>query len=163
MLLCLLAACDTGSQRRLDPGTLQEEMRRREPRRIKEGEIAAAGQQQGQTIVAVLQANSLADSSNCCPRILQSMLDSLQNQYQAQIKCYSLLDQHQIPESTLEQQVLDAYRYNVEQSLPLESNIQTLGKEHFIYNAPATNGVTTKKPCAVWSIWLSRKEIVLRM
>ncbi len=163
MLLCLLAACDTGSQRRLDPGTLQEEMRRREPRRIKEGEIEAAGLQQGQMIVSVLESKSLPDSSNCCPAMPPSLLDSLQNQYQAQIKCYSLLNEHEVPASTLEQQVLEAYRYNLEQNLPLESNIQAEGKEYFIYNAPATNGATTKKPCAVWSIQLSRKEIVLGM
>ncbi|AHM61214.1 hypothetical protein D770_14800 [Flammeovirgaceae bacterium 311] len=159
----MLAACDTGSQRRFNQDELDLERRRREPRRIKESEIIEAGLQQGQSMVAFLQLNSQPPGSSCCPQVPPSLLDSLRNQHQANIMCYSLRDGKAAAKSRLEQELLEAYRYSAEQNMPLETNIQAEGNEYFIFTAPATNGAATKIPCAIWSIRLSRKEIVLNM
>lgn len=163
LLLCLLlAACDMGSQRRLDRETLDQENRRREPRRIKEGEILEAALAEGKQLVELLEKSSTADSSSCCPMLSPSVVDSLENQYQAGINCYSLLTPLSLPDP-LEQQLVEAYQYNLEQKQALETNVQAQGHQDIIFTAPATNGNTIKSPCAVWSIRLNRKQVVLGM
>lgn len=164
ILICLLlAACEPGSQRRLDRETLLREKRLREPIRLKEADIIEAGNQQGQAIQAQLLLHALPGSSGCCPAIPKALLDSLENKHQAAISCYMLEGPLPPTASTLERQLLEAYQYNVAQNQPLESNIQPDAKDHFIYTAPVSNGEATKKPCAIWSIRLSRKDIVLGM
>lgn len=163
LLICLLAACDMGSQRRFDREALEQEKRRREPRRIKEGEIVTAAKAQGQLIAELLQKNSQENKGDaCCPTVSPALLDSLTNQYEARIKCYPLT-QPATGASALEQELLEAYRYNLEQQLPLQSNIQKEGQDYFLYTAPTTNGDSTRNTCGIWSIQFTRKQVVLGM
>ncbi len=157
----LLAACDIGSQRRLEREKLEKELRRREPRRITEAEIIDAARVQGQEITKLLKTNTSAQDS-CCPALPAAITDSVNTHYQAQINCFAILNPAPAA-SAIEQQLLEAYRYNVEQQLPLDDNVQAQGKEFFIYTAPVTNGGTTKTACAIWSIRLARKQVVLSM
>lgn len=161
----ILAACDPGSQRRLDRETMEREMRHREPRRIKEAEIIDAALVQGQEIARLLRATAVVDTSSaaaCCPTLPQPTLDSLNNHYQAQVACFVLLAPNPAAD-TLEQQLLDAYRYSLEQRQPLQDNIQAQGHEHIVYTTPITNGGNTKQACAIWRIRLNRKQVVLSM
>ena len=167
-ILCfclILAACDPGSQRRLDRETMEREMRHREPRRIKEAEIIDAALAQGQEIARLLRATAVVDTSSaaaCCPTLPQPTLDSLNNYYQAPIACFALQAPNPAAD-TLEQQLLDAYRYSLEQGQPLQDNIQAQGHEYIVYTTPITNGDNTKQACAIWRIRLNRKQVVLSM
>lgn len=161
-LISLLAACDTGSQPRLDRATFEEETRRREPRRIKEAEIMGEALEQGTQIINELKSKAVADSLQCCPSLPRSLQDSLERQYQLRIRCFSLHEQPAVADP-LERELLDAYRYNLEQGLPLTDNVQAQGKDFFLYTAPAINPKATANPCAVWSLQLSRKQLVLSL
>lgn len=164
ILICLLlAACDPSGQRRLDRETLEREMRTREPRRIKEAEILEAGREIGQAITARLNQNRLLEETGCCPTVPPQVLDSLELAYKVSITCHGLEGSLPKTTDTLEQQLLEAYQYNLEQEQPLQISIQPSGQQEFIFTAPATNGGTTKTSCGVWSIRLSRKQVVLSM
>lgn len=166
IFFCLiLAACDPGSQRRLDRQTMERELRQREPRRIKEAEIIDAALAQGQEISRLLRATAVMDTASadaCCPSLPQQTLDSLKNYYQAHVACY-ILQAPNRQADTLVQQLLDAYLYSLEQRQPLQDNIQAQGHEHIVYTAPIVNGNDTTQACAIWRIRLSRKQVVLSM
>ncbi|EMR02919.1 hypothetical protein [Cesiribacter andamanensis] len=161
LVFCILAACDPGSQGRLDKETFEAEQRRREPRRLKEGEITEAVRQQGNALAERLQRQA-GESPGCCPVLSQSLQDSL-SQQQIRVSCLRL---DAPPSTELEQQereLLDAYQYSWEQGQPLEPNVQPLGKEAFLYTAPVSPMPAAEKPCAIWSIRLLRRQVIQHM
>lgn len=160
VLLCLLSACDPGNQR-LDKETFQEEQRRREPRRLKEGEVVEAALVQGEALVQQLE-KQLLPTTGCCPSLPASLQDSLRQQ-QTVVGCLPLNQAAPASADPLERDILDAYQYNLEQGLPLEANLQPLGKEGFLYTAPLANDRDRQTACAVWSIRLNRRQVVLNM
>ena len=160
-MLSVLAACDPGSQSRLDKETFDAEQRRREPRRLKEGEISAAARAQGQALLNLLQ-NQAGAGSGCCPTVPEALQDSLR-QLQTNVRCFSLSAGNPAEAESVELQLLDAYRYNQEQGMPLEVNLQPLGKEGFIFTAPVVAEDAAGEPCAIWSIRLNRRQVITQI
>jgi hypothetical protein len=162
LLLSVLAACDPGSQTRLDKETFEAEQRLREPRRLKEGEIFEAALGQGQRLAARLNQQRPSDAAACCPSLPAALQDSLK-QLQLTVKCLSLLAPAPATASQQERDLLEAYQYSREQNLPLETNLQPLGKEAFLYTAPLSATDSSGQACGIWSIRLLRREVIKSM
>jgi hypothetical protein len=161
LLFSVLAACDPGSRTRLDKETFEAEQRLREPRRLKEGEIFEAALGQGQRLAAHLN-QQLPPDAPCCAPLPAALQDSLQ-QLQLTVKCLSLLAPAPSTATPQERDLLEAYQYSREQNLPLEANLQPLGKEAFLYTAPQLATDSSGQACGIWSIRLLRREVIKGM
>jgi hypothetical protein len=137
MLLCMLAACDVGSQRRFNRDEWIEEFENREPKRVKPAQILEQLQQQGTKLTSVLDSLSSGkvNLNACCNLPASNILDSLQNQYDVRIRCFNLQEEIQTDDS-LEYALLDAYKYNLSSQLPLQPGSQKDGETHFLYTVP---------------------------
>jgi hypothetical protein len=146
--LQLLAACDTGGQRPIDTPEIQEEIARREPRRLQQGDLVAAALQQGKQLADTAQAALLkrlqqalqekgpAGAVEYCHTAALPLLDSVDSEG-VHIRRTSL--QVRSPQDTpdlLEQQLLDAYAYSAEKGLPLQENVQALGDTAYLFTKP---------------------------
>lgn len=149
LTISVLAACDSGSQRRINQDALREEMRNREPKKLSEAQITAEAYRQGNLIAEAAQASLLEKLSKhiknggvpaaieYCQVQALPLTDSLSKQYGATIRRSSLnLRNPANAPQELEKQLLEAYQYNNENNLPLEDNVQRLGQEAFLYTKP---------------------------
>ena len=149
----MLAACDTGSQRRLNTEALQEEMRLREPKRLSEAQIIAEAYRQGNEVAAKAQERlmktlqeaigkkSLKEAVVFCNLQAYPLTDSVSRQYNATIRRTSLrLRNPKNAPTELEEQLLQAYQYNTEKGLPVEENVQRMGNDLLLYTKPIVLG-----------------------
>lgn len=148
-LIILLAACDSGSQRRFNKEALQEEMRNREPKKVSEAQIITAAYQQGQfiaeeaqkellsTLHKVVEEDGTARAVHYCSTEAYPLIDSLSQKYNAEIGRTSmkLRNPANAPDET-EKQLLEAYEYNAENNQPLDDNVQRLNQEYLLYTKP---------------------------
>ena len=153
LLLFLLAACDTGSQRHINREALQEEMRNREPKKLSEAQIIGEAHRQGReiaekaqqellrTLKKAIQEGGISHAVQFCNLQAFPLTDSLSTQYGAEVQRTSLqLRNPANAPDELEQQLLEAYEYNAEQGLPLEPNVQREGREYLLYTQPIVIG-----------------------
>lgn len=153
VLIILLAACDTGSQRSFNREALQEEMRNREPKKLSEAQIIAEAYRQGEEIAESTQQQLMArlkesinqggttNALQYCNIQALSLTDSASRNHQVLIKRTSLkLRNPKNAPTELEQQLLEAYQYNADQNLPLEANVQRIGNDYLLYTKPITIG-----------------------
>lgn len=153
LTISLLAACDTGSQRRINQDALREEMRNREPKKLSEAQITAEAYRRGNLIAEAAQASLLNQlkkhiknggvpaAIEYCQVQALPLTDSLSNQYGATLRRSSLnLRNPANAPQDLEKQLLEAYQYNHENNLPLEDNVQRLGQEAFLFTKPILIG-----------------------
>ena len=152
-MVFLLAACDTGSQRRINREALLEEIRNREPKKLSEAEIVAEAHRQGreiadkaqqellQTLKKAIQEGSIPHAVQYCKLEALPLTDSLSEQYGVEISRTSLrLRNGANAPDELEKQLLEAYQYNAEEGLPLEPNVQEVGREYLLYTQPIMIG-----------------------
>ena len=160
ILIFLLAACDTGSQRSINREALQEEMRNREPKKLSEAQIVAEAFRQGQEIAdktqqdllerlkEAMEEGSTIEALQYCNIQALPLTDSAILNQNVTVKRTSLkLRNPKNAPTDLEQQLLDAYQYNAEQGLPLEENVQRVGNEYLLYTKPITIGSTLCLHC----------------
>lgn len=149
VLIIMLAACDTGSQRNPNREALQEEIRNREPKKLSEAQITAEAYRQGQEIAdkaqkqlfqnlkEAIEKAGVQEAIQFCHIQALPLTDSAALPYQASLKRTSL--QFRNPKNApteLEEQLLEAYQYNAEQSLPMEPNVQRIGQQYLLYTQP---------------------------
>ena len=154
MLLCLLAACDMGGQRRFDRDEWIEEYENRQPKRIKPGQIMAQLQQEGEALGKAIQELGLQDTASCCPGIEAATLDSLNRVYEAEMNCFAL--EAALPDKldSVTYALLDAYKYSLEQGQELAVGYQKT-ETGYIYTLPQT------KACpAVWVFTFTTRHLV---
>ena len=131
-----------------------------------------------------------SDSSNTDDRtrmppfgkVVQPVLDSLNSQSDHFLSLISVGVENLHPDtSAVEKQLLEAYQYNLENDISSEDNVQKSGTDHLLFTRPITSktGICLKvlmanfqsrKPdtlksqatyfCGMWSIRLSKKEII---
>ena len=148
-IIILLAACDSGSQRRINREALQEEIRNREPKKLSEAQIIDEAFRQGRliseeaqkelfsTLEKVLNEAGPAAAVQYCNIQAYPLTDSLSNKFNAEIRRTSLRTRNPLnAPSEIETQLLEAYEYNEENQLPMEDNVQRLDREHFLYTRP---------------------------
>lgn len=185
ILVFFLYAC-SNSREQVDQQAVMKEMEQREIKRVLPGEIMEAAYRQGDTIATITQQQLLnqyhhVDSVSKLTEFFQTQTrtyaDSLEKKYKATIRWISPEDttHHQL--SSLEEQILSAYSYNVEQNLEISHNVQRLDDENYLYTKPIFLDDSLKKELAVqqqsisdtahflgmWSIKLSKKEIIQNM
>lgn len=153
LLVVLLAACDSGSQRSLKREALEEEMRNRQPKKLSEAQITAEAFRQGRQIAdsaqqallgrlqqAIHQGN-ITDALQYCNIQALPLTDSLSQHYNATIRRSSLKARNQVNKSSqLEEQLLEAYEYNAQERLPLEDNVQRIDHQYLLYTKPIVIG-----------------------
>ncbi|MEM8966956.1 MAG: hypothetical protein AAGE93_11110 [Bacteroidota bacterium] len=173
----LLVACGGTGEQRVDTTAVQQEMARREPKRVTPDEITEA---------AYLRGGSMA----------QQMLSLLVKQYreekpEADFITYLQKQSvhtfaedatvHWVSESVQtsglrekEQQILEAYRYSQEQNQELIGNVQRIGEDTLLYTHPVILNDSLRMSLAMptdteaaflgmWSIYFSKKVIVQDM
>ena len=148
-IIILLAACDSGSQRRIKREALQEEIRNREPKKLSEAQIIDEAFRQGRliseeaqkelfsTLEKILNEAGPATAVQYCNIQAYPLTDSLSSKFNAEIRRTSLRTRNPLnAPSEIETQLLEAYEYNEDNQLPMEDNVQRLDREHFLYTRP---------------------------
>lgn len=156
-LLCLLllASCGrplTDEQRK----EIREQMALRTIKRVTESEIASAALSKGREMVAQLEQMK-GDSAGT---------DSLIRLYQGRVRW---IIPGKTPVVALEQLVVEAYL--AADSGALSDNIQKLRNaqgesDSLLYTYPViirSEGEAAEQLAGIWSIWLSKKELILEM
>ncbi len=147
LLSCvLLSACDTGTK--LDSQKIAEEVRNRKIVHLSQAQITENAFQEGKALSGWLdkrlllqlqttpdKKNSIKWAAHCDPKMLSA--DSLQKAYAVTIERIGLrADPKKIKLSDKAMQIWDAYRYNAENKLPMEPNVQRDGEAFLLYSSP---------------------------
>jgi hypothetical protein len=96
------------------------------------------------------------------------LIDSLSEAYKVRIRLLGMPDANNKTLFAKEKEVLEAYMYNAENKLPMESNTQRIGDSLFVYTYPITNSKVISKLCftdetynfALWSIVFRKADII---
>ena len=148
LLLAITFACDRIQERGIDTELLQKEMADREVRKLSQGEIMEGALRQGTALAdscfallesavrTTLENEGWESATTLCATLDIPALQNLEKNQILQIRRPGALasqDAHQ-PES-LEEQLLSAYQYNVEQELDLKPNVQ-ITNDQILYTRP---------------------------
>ncbi|CAN5154530.1 hypothetical protein BH23BAC1_BH23BAC1_45240 [soil metagenome] len=125
---------------------MEEEMANRELKRISEAEIINEAYSEGKEIVKNAaeyfeHKSSTTFGQTDSIRIEKSLIhwlhnmDSISKEYGAEVKIIGL-SSSKSKVSPLESELLDAYRYNVEQNIELGDNIQKTERNFLLYSQP---------------------------
>ncbi len=180
-----LFACGSSDNKPVDREALRREMKEREIKHVLPGEIIEAAYGQGDSLAQMAQQvlirqyqknpseQKLADYFK---NETSRSVDSLERAYAAKIRWVSLQDTLPQQLSDLEKQILDAYRYNVEQEMEIDHNVQRIDDESYLYTQPVMQSelqqmlaasqpspADTNQFLGMWSIVLSKKEIIINM
>lgn len=135
-------SCNEQGSNQRNNKAFQEELKSRELKRATEAEISNAAYEQGARIADIAQdlLNESLQSDDSVMNLLvhykEALLainDSVAQKESVEIK--RVANHHEAPNS-MEGIILDAYLYNIEQSLRVEDNIQEIDKEYFLYTRP---------------------------
>lgn len=184
LLALSILGCDGTSTNQLDQEAIHKEMEQREIKRILPAEIVEGAYEQGKDIAT--QAQELAiklyqseagEAEGFNTFVTEHSLikiDSLAKARNAEIHWVPAdADEIQIQLSELEQQLWDAYWYNVENALAVNDNVQKINEDAYLYTKPMmlTPELREKLPgsgdtppntafLGMWSIKLSKKELI---
>lgn len=183
LLGAFLPACNNAQQ--MDRQAVLEEMKERELKHVLPGEIMEAAYVQGDSTAQAVQSHiiqqyqasgSPLSLSEFLQQYVKSGLDSLEKEYEAKIQWIAATDTASSQLTDLEQQILQAYLYNIENNLEVSHNVQRVDDESYLYTKPVTLNALQQKPTSLqqapadtsqflgmWSIRLSKREIILNM
>ncbi|QHT69460.1 DUF3365 domain-containing protein [Rhodocytophaga rosea] len=150
--LFMLGSCsENNSSRGIDSKEVAQEIKNREVRHIPQAQIVETATQKGQlisdtiqatlthTLTRVLQEKGIEEAAKYCNLEKLESVKGLEKQYLATIKRARLKGKKSGQKlNEMEAQLLDAYRYNAENNLPLENNVQKSGPEYLLFTAPIT-------------------------
>lgn len=145
-LVIMLWSCNV---KRIDTTEAVNQMKQTEVKRITAAQISTFANKWGSEITVKLNVPNLASTT----------IDSLTKQYKVSIDTINL--EKGLPKNLLpkEEALYNAYKYNVEHSLPIESNLQNLENgEKILYTSP----ITFKKN-SLWRIAFTKKEIIRKV
>jgi cytochrome c553 len=144
MVLCLLLAC--GPAERVDNAkAVKQEIEARKIRKISPAQINEVSLAWGRHNAALLNTGlekllfvkvrelPLQEAAAFCNPKSISIADSLAKLYEMEVKRLSLRGQPAENMSPKEKEMWDAYRYNLEQKLPIEENVQKMGDSLMLY------------------------------
>lgn len=143
----LMASCKKLSKE--EQQAIARELKEREIKQIQESEIydgamtlgsEIATQSQktlGAHLMKTLKEGGVEEALKYCNINAYNLVDSLSDRYSAEIKrvSHKLRNPKDAPDS-LENQILDAYLYNVEEGLELSSNVQRIDDTTYLYTKP---------------------------
>jgi hypothetical protein len=163
-----------------DPKKVRREMREKAIVKASEPQIMARAEELGQAAVAYsiatfkLLSTSLSESS--CVPVFAQVSDSVYSRSYFTVKRYLNANLKSAQSKSIkENEILEAYAFNVEQGLPLLPNLQKDGNEALIYSAPLTITDQTCLKChskqdksvsigdtiGIWTVTMPRKEVII--
>lgn len=183
LALCILGCDGTGNQQ-INREAISKAIEQQEVKRILPAELVEAAHAQGEAIAA--QAQEIAvdayqaeanHSGDFLTGGVQEKIDSLAKARKAEIRWIPAdVDSTKVALSDLEQQIWEAYWYNVENDLPVNDNVQKINEEAYLYTSPMMLDAELRKKLpgsedstdaqgflGMWSIRLSKRAIVQSM
>lgn len=137
MSVVIFVSCDDIQQRGIDTGAVREEMAEREVRKLSQGEIMEGAMKQGNAVAnacaidlqkqlaLAIEKGGLAAAAEICAKLKLPAIDSI-----SEVTGTAITRPRELPTyeekqpDGLEEEILSAYRYNVEHELDLRSNVQ---------------------------------------
>lgn len=143
-------------------------------KRVTDADLSEAVNSWGEQIVTIAQQEATAkiasatDPAGVCSLRDLPKTQALAKRYGMTISLLGAADVQNPKLSKKERDVLDAYAYNAEKSLPQTSNIQRIADTLFVYNdaVPTANAIcrqcfgTQKQPLAVWRLAFPKREVI---
>jgi hypothetical protein len=174
-----LSACAT-DEAGGDPKKVRREMREKAIIKATEPQIVARAEELGKAAVVYsiatfnLLSTSLIEGS--CVPVFAQVSDSVYSRSYFTIRRYLNANLNSAQSKSIkENEILEAYAYNVEQGIPLLPNLQKDGDEALIYSAPLTITEQTCLKChskqdisvsigdtiGIWTVTMPRKEVII--
>lgn len=172
LFFSLLFSCNPERLQQSDK--LKQQIADMKIKRVTDADLTEAVNSWGEQIVAIAQQEATAKlSSTNDPAGVCSLRDlprtqALAKRYGMAISLLGAADVQNLKLSKKEREVLDAYAYNAEKSLPQTSNIQRIADTLFVYNdaVPAANAICRQcfggqpQPLAVWRLAFPKREVI---
>jgi hypothetical protein len=146
---CFLITTGCTSDKKVDSAAVHREIESREIIKITEAELlskaletgdeiaAAAKLELGKNLKGALQKGGVQHAVSFCNMKAMPIMDSLSAKYGAKIRRASLKPRNlKDNPGELERELLEAYEYQQQNSLPMESNVQTIDKKSFLFTKP---------------------------
>jgi hypothetical protein len=166
-----------------DPGAVKEELREREIVHLTEGQIAGRAAEMGDSLLLRAQIEFLAElgkskDSTCLPAWNRTAA-LMKNKFSTSIQRLPFsVETRKRLKNEKEIQVMDAYLYNYNNSLPVEPNLQKDGGKEFLFSralllsdnaCQKCHGSISNSPVkglkgdtvALWMLRYSRKQVVM--
>jgi len=176
--LYLLSGCgrDGGQNQQIDREAIKKEMEQREIKRLLPADLVEGAYQRGDLLAAKAEKLILQDQQSFSSLLDSQALNAVDSLAQAEDVQIRWVDQanDSVRLDNKEQQLWEAYQYNVENSLPLDDNVQRLGDEEYLYTKPLLlnahlgkklNGrvADTAAFLGMWSIRITKKSLIRSM
>jgi len=150
IIITLIASC-SGKQH-VDRSAYEEELNEREIKRVTDAELYEAALKVGEKVANLSQQKlssnlmraikdqGIEEAIRFCNLNAYSLVDSLKKEYDAEIKRVSAKYRNPLDKpDSLESTILEAYQYNIDNNLELESNVQkTHNSDDFLFTKPIT-------------------------
>lgn len=172
LFLSFLFSCNPERLQHSDK--LKQQMADMKIKRVTDADLSEAVNSWGEQIVTIAQQEATAkiasatDPAGVCSLRDLPKTQALAKRYGMTISLLGAADVQNPKLSKKERDVLDAYAYNAEKSLPQTSNIQRIADTLFVYNdaVPTANAIcrqcfgTQKQPLAVWRLAFPKREVI---
>ena len=143
----ILVSCT--SDKKVDSEAVRQEIKSREIKRATEAEIVSkvheignlialsAKKTLGKNLKQSLNRGGVENAVNFCNLNAMTLIDSLEKSFGVEIKRASLKarNQNDLP-NTLEKELLEAYAYQWKDSIPLQTNVQALDENRYLFTKP---------------------------
>ncbi len=146
LVIFISAGWSCTSDKKIDGNVVQEEIKDREIKKISEAEIinkvneignsiaTAAKNTLGQNLQKAIQQGGLEHAIDFCNLNAMPLVDSLSKVYGAEIKRVSLKARNPIDLPNAEERlVLEAYAYQWKDSIPLQTNVQPIDENKYLF------------------------------
>lgn len=147
LILFGFGACT--SDKKIDKAAVKKEIESREIKKITDAEIVSkihemgnvialkAKQTLGKNLKKAIEEGGVEYAISFCNLAAMPLVDSLSINYEAKIRRVSLKarNQNDLP-SSIEKELLEAYEYQWKDSIPLQTNVQTMDEEHYLFTKP---------------------------
>ena len=153
----LFAACDTG--KKIDSRKVAEEMRSRKLKRVSAARVIEHTLAEGIEVTrqldstllqrlqaALAQTDLVRAAAVCNPQALSA--GTLEKSYAVRIRRLALrADGGKLALSDKQRQIWEAYRYNAQQHLPMDANVQRDGQDYLLCTTPILMASNTCLQC----------------
>ena len=149
VLMFSLLVWSCTSDKRVDNNAVREELKNREIKKITEAEIVNKVHEIGNAIVTeakktlgknlkeAITDGGVENAISFCNTAAMPLVDSLSKTLGAEIRRVSTKarNAHDLP-NALEKQLLEAYEFQMNDSVPLQVNVQPIEEEQYLFTSP---------------------------
>lgn len=154
ILINLFSACNN---KPVDRNAFKKEMENREVMRVTPGQLNNFALKKGKLILDSLQSANLMDDDS----ILSNLPFKLWLESEMNFRI-STLSETNIDKKSKLFTLFDAYKYNVENNISSEDNLQKIGEDTICYSRPIFNK-NTKKLDKILIVKMPKKDLIMKM